>query len=43
MQGQAAYKLCCYTAVTGGYDSVRDPEFVTPGVDYVCFTDAVGM
>ena len=31
--------MVCYTAVTGGYDSVKDPLYVTPGVDYVCFSD----
>jgi len=28
-----------YTAITGNYDVLMDPEVVTPGWDYVCFTD----
>lgn len=28
-----------YTAVTGGYDQIRDPEFVSDDFDYICFTD----
>lgn len=32
-------KKVCYTAVTGCYDKVADPIVVTPGFDYICFTD----
>lgn len=28
-----------YTAVTGGYDQIREPEYMTPGLDYILFTD----
>lgn len=28
-----------YTAVTGGYDNILDPEYVSPNFDYICFTD----
>lgn len=29
-----------YTAIFGGYDTLRQPSVVEPGVRYVCFTDA---
>ena len=29
----------CYTCITGGYDTLKDPKVVTPGWRYVCFTD----
>ena len=32
-------KIVVYTCITGGYDNLIKPSFVTPGVDYVCFTD----
>ena len=32
-------KIVVYTCITGGYDSIKEPSVVTPGVDYVCFTD----
>lgn len=32
-----------YTAITGGYDTLLDPAVVTPGWDYVCFTDTPGL
>lgn len=28
-----------YTAITGGYDQIHDPEYVDPSLDYICFTD----
>lgn len=28
-----------YTAITGGYDTLRVPEYVNPELDYICFTD----
>ena len=28
-----------YTCITGGYDSLLEPEFISEGFDYVCFTD----
>lgn len=28
-----------YTAIFGGYDTLRDPAEITPGADYICFTD----
>lgn len=30
-----------YTAIFGGYDTLRDPVELTPGADYVCFTDRI--
>lgn len=32
-------KKVVYTCITGGYDCLREPERVTEGFDYVCFTD----
>ena len=31
--------IVVYTCITGGYDNLIKPSFITPGVDYVCFTD----
>jgi len=31
--------LVVYTAIIGGYDTLKDPEYITPNCDYVCFTD----
>src|SRR3989344_3234574 len=28
-----------YTAIFGDYDTLRDPAFIPPGCDFVCFTD----
>lgn len=28
-----------YTCITGGYDTLDDPSFVSEGFDYICFTD----
>lgn len=28
-----------YSAITGGYDDIRDPEMVSPGCRYICFSD----
>lgn len=32
-------KIVIYTAFTGDYDSLKDPEFIDDNCDYVCFTD----
>lgn len=32
-------KLVIYTAFTGNYDSLKQPEFVDENCDYICFTD----
>ena len=29
----------CYTALFGNYEELKEPTVVTPGWDYVCFTD----
>ena len=31
-------ELVVYTAFTGGYDSLKEPEFVDENTRYVCFT-----
>lgn len=36
-------KIVVYTCITGGYDALADPKVVTPGVDYICFTDNMSM
>ena len=36
-------RIVVYTCITGGYDSLIEPTVITPGVDYVCFTDNPGM
>jgi len=28
-----------YTAITGGYEGLKEPKFISEGWDYVCFTD----
>lgn len=28
-----------YTCITGGYDTLDDPSFISDGFDYICFTD----
>lgn len=28
-----------YSCITGGYDDIKDPEFITEGLDYVIFSD----
>ncbi|MCC7553829.1 MAG: DUF616 domain-containing protein [Methanobacteriaceae archaeon] len=32
-------KLIIYTAFTGDYDSLKEPEFIDDNCDYVCFSD----
>ena len=34
-------RLAVYTALTGSYDTLRQPECVREGADYVCFSDDV--
>jgi len=29
----------CYTALFGNYEELKEPTVITPGWDYVCFTD----
>ena len=36
-------KNVVYTCITGGYDTLTEPEFVSDGFDYVCFTDNVDL
>lgn len=35
-------KGAVYTVITGGYDELKDPEYVDPTLDYYCFTDDPG-
>jgi hypothetical protein len=32
-------KKVVYTCITGGYDALKDPNYVTDEFDYICFTD----
>ena len=32
-------KKVLYTCITGGYDTLSDPDYITKDFDYVCFTD----
>lgn len=32
-------KKIIYTAIIGNYDILRDPKIITPGWEYICFTD----
>ena len=32
-------KKVVYTCISGNYDTLIEPEFVTEGYDYICFTD----
>jgi hypothetical protein len=32
-------KLTVYTAIFGDYETLKEPLFNTPSVDYICFTD----
>lgn len=29
----------CYTVISGSYDGLKEPRYVTPGWKYICFTD----
>ena len=41
--GTTNNKYVVYTCITGGYDSLKDPEFISDGFDYVCFTDSTSF
>lgn len=32
-------KKCIFTYITGNYDNLMNPNVITPGWDYICFTD----
>ena len=32
-------KKCIYTVLINHYDELQDPEFITPGWDYICYTN----
>lgn len=36
-------KKVIYTCITGEYDDVKEPTYITNGFDYVCFTDNMNM
>lgn len=36
-------KKVVYTCITGSYDTLRDPLYISEGFDYICFTDNLGL
>lgn len=36
-------KLVVYTCITGGYDTLREVKYLSPNVDYICFTDNAAL
>ena len=32
-------KNVCYTCIIGQYDTLKDPDYITIGWDYICYTD----
>lgn len=36
-------KKVVYTCITGGYDELKNPKYISDGFDYVCFTDNLEM
>lgn len=32
-------KKICYTVITGGYDTIKEPEVITPGWEYIAYVD----
>lgn len=36
-------KYVIYTAIFGGYDNLKDPDIITPNIDYICYTDNVNL
>ena len=36
-------KQVVYTCITGGYDNLREPKFVSSSIDYICFTDNAAL
>lgn len=37
-----AMRKVCYTVITGNYDTLQQPEVITPGWEYVCYIDKAG-
>ena len=36
-------KKVVYTCITGGYDSLIEPTYISEGFDYICFTDNMDL
>lgn len=36
-------KKVVYTCITGNYDSLLDPQYISDGFDYICFTDNMNI
>jgi len=39
LQLKTGNRKVVYTAITGGLDQLKEPEYVSDGVDYICLTD----
>ena len=39
VEKKSIMKKVVYTCITGGYDTLTEPKYVSDGFDYVCFTD----
>ena len=37
------HPLTIYTVITGNYDTVKQPQVITPGADYFLFTNNQGI
>lgn len=38
-QGNNHLRKIVYTCISGNYDLLREPTYITPGWEYICFTD----
>ena len=36
-------KIVCYTCITGGYDSLKEPLVAPKNIDFICFTDSMQL
>ncbi len=36
-------KYVVYTIIFGDYDTLKEPEFISPNFDYICFTDNLNL
>lgn len=36
-------RIAIYTAITGNYDELRTPKYVSENCDYICFTDNINL
>lgn len=43
VQDDADMTLTIYTAITGNYDELKEPDFISDKIKYVCFTNSEGL